>query len=589
VDLSHYLRGIGRRWKVILAAVLVALAVGWYLSPDETAPAPRSTVYEATTYLLSSAESADVRAGSNLQTVAALATLGEVPRRVAQEIDYEGDPSTLAASVTVEPDETTQLLSITATAETAPRAKLIADTFAEQLLALLSERTEVRVDALAQELERLDREIARLDALLPDARTEVGTRESPAPEVDPEEAEEQARLQQELSQLQFERQFAQTEYSQLASGTGGNLAGFDVVEEASAMPLDSGEGLQAPRARGVRLLIAAAIGLLLGLAIALLLERIDTRLRTKPATEEAYGLPVLAVIPTVGRKRRDTIVTETAPRGAAANSFRLLEAALQLGRQDSSVHVAGNGKGGGPRTILVTSGEPREGKSTVVANLAVAFAEVGKRVVVVCCDYRHPTLHATFGVEHEFGLTDALEAEAGTDLEPLIQDTAIERVRVLATGRVPSRPGMLFGSERVRQVLASLRSVADVVLIDTAPVLAASDWTQLLPQVDAVAVVARAGKTDAGSARRTAEVLLLLQAPVVGVVLNAVPRGLIRQATDRSWYRYQEPERRARAVESETPGEDGVTVDGTVTANENGGAAKQDEGIPHLARPGRED
>jgi capsular exopolysaccharide synthesis family protein len=589
VDLSHYLRGIGRRWKVIIAAVLVALAVGWYLSPDDTAPTPQSTMFQATTYLLSSAESADVRAGSNLATVAALATLGEVPRRVAQEIDYEGDPTTLASSVAVEVDETTQLLSIAATAQTAPRAKEIADTFAEELLALLSERTQIRVDALAEELERLDRQIAQLDAQLPDARTDIGTRESPAPEVDPEEAEEQARMQQELTQLQFERQFVQTEYSQLASGSGGNFAGFDVVEEATAAPVDTGASLQAPRSRGIRLLIAAAIGLLLGLAIALLLERLDTRLRSKSATEEAYGLPVLAVIPTVGRKRRDTIVMETAPRGAAANSFRLLEAALQLGRQDAA-HVAGNGKGGGPRTILVTSGEPREGKSTVVANLAAAFAEVGKRVVVVCCDYRHPSLHATFGVEHEFGLTDALEAEPGTDLEPWIQATAADGIRVLATGRVPSRPGMLFGSDRVRQVLASLRSVADVVLIDTAPVLAASDWTQLLPQVDAVAVVARAGKTDAGSARRTAEVLLLLQAPVVGVVLNAVPRGLIRQATDRSWYRYQEPERRAQAVsQAEATEPDAVTVDGAEAATENGGPAKKDEGIPHLARPGRED
>jgi Mrp family chromosome partitioning ATPase len=148
---------------------------------------------------------------------------------------------------------------------------------------------------------------------------------------------------------------------------------------------------------------------------------------------------------------------------------------------------------------------------------------------------------------------------------------------------------MLFGSDRVRQVLASLRSVADVVLIDTAPVLAASDWTQLLPQVDAVAVVARAGKTDAGSARRTAEVLLLLQAPVVGVVLNAVPRGLIRQATDRSWYRYQEPERRAGAAPATETDEPDALVDATVAASENGGAANEDEGIPHLARPGRED
>jgi capsular exopolysaccharide synthesis family protein len=202
----------------------------------------------------------------------------------------------------------------------------------------------------------------------------------------------------------------------------------------------------------------------------------------------------------------------------------------------------------------------------MVANLAATFADVGKRVVVICCDYRHPSLHATFGVEHEPGLTDALQGESVADLDSLIQDTAIERVRVLATGAVPDKSGSIFGSDRIRQVLAGLRSVADVVLIDTAPVLAASDWTQLLPQVDAVVVVARAGRTDAGSARRTAEVLQLLQAPVVGVALNAVPRGLIRQATDRSWYQYQEPERRrprsgdGHAVER--PAEPVMVVDG---------------------------
>jgi hypothetical protein len=134
-------------------------------------------------------------------------------------------------------------------------------------------------------------------------------------------------------------------------------------------------------------------------------------------------------------------------------------------------------------------------------------------------------------------------------------------------------------------MLAALRASADVVLIDTAPVLAASDWTQLLPQVDAVVVLARAGKTDAGSARRTAEILSLMQAPVVGVVLNAVPRGPIRQAADRSWYRYQEPERRRdRSARGE---EDLETSDAVVdtSPSENGDGAKQDEGIPHLVRP----
>jgi capsular exopolysaccharide synthesis family protein len=272
--------------------------------------------------------------------------------------------------------------------------------------------------------------------------------------------------------------------------------------------------------------------------------------------------------------------------------FRLLEAALQLGRQDGALHASGNGKGAAPKTIVVTSGEPREGKSTVVANLAATFAEVGKRVVVVCCDYRHPTLHATFDVEHEPGLTDALEEGGGVDLDGLIQDTAIEGVRVLATGAVPDKPGTLFGSERVRQVIAGLRSIADVVLIDTAPVLAASDWTQLIPAVDAVVVVARAGQTDAGSARRTGEVLLLLQAPVVGVVLNAVPRGLIRQATDRSWYRYQGPDpRRSRSPERHEPAAAAVEVhDHDGAGRENGGPpGRSDEGIPQLARPSSED
>jgi capsular polysaccharide biosynthesis protein len=323
VDLTQYLQGIGRRWKVIVAAVIVALAVGWYLSPEETVAAPRSTSYQATTYLLSTGVSVDVRSGaSNIDTVATLATLGEIPRRVAEAIDYEGDPRTLVSNVTIEPDESTQFLTITARAETAPRAKLIADTFADELLGFLRERSEARVEELQQELDRLDRQIARIDAQLPDGRTgTTGTRDEPAADTTGgEDAQQQANLQQELERLQFDRQFVQTEYSQLVSGTGGDLAGFEVVEPAVATPIGTDEGLQAPRSRSIRLLIAAAIGLLLGLALALVLERLDTRLRTKSATEEAYGLPVLAVIPTIGRRRRGTLVTETAPRSAVGNA-----------------------------------------------------------------------------------------------------------------------------------------------------------------------------------------------------------------------------------------------------------------------------
>jgi capsular exopolysaccharide synthesis family protein len=222
----------------------------------------------------------------------------------------------------------------------------------------------------------------------------------------------------------------------------------------------------------------------------------------------------------------------------------------------------------------------------VVANLAATFAEVGKRVVVVCCDYRHPTLQATFGVGLEPGLTDLLEGD--TVLGSALQDTAIERVRLIATGAVPARAGELFGSDRARELLEHLRAIADVIVIDTSPVLAASDWTQLIPWVDAVLVVARSGKTDAGSARRTAELLGLLKAPVVGATLNDVSPGIIRQASDRSWYRYQAPDR-GRAIAPRTNGAGPVVVVADVNgdaAHDNGGPSNPNEGIPHLARPG---
>jgi capsular exopolysaccharide synthesis family protein len=586
VDLRQYVRGIGRRWKTIVACLIVALGVGWVVSPQDTVAAEPTTSYSATAYLLTSSSGVSFRESSSLGTAALLATLGEVPRMVAEEIDYEGDPTELAAGVQAVPDTTTQILKITATAHTEARAELLANTFAEQLIQYLGDRTSRQVDDLRQQIEQLDRKISRLSAQAPDPReagVDTHDESSPSPEAGGQPSGTD--IQTQIEGLTSQRQQLQTELTSLSAGGGDNLAGFEIVERATATPTAVGaEGLQPPRSRSIRLLIAAAIGLLLGLALALLLERLDTRIRTKQSAEEAYGLPVLAIIPTIGRRRRGRILADVAPRGPAANAFRLLAAALQFGWQGGP---SSNGDGGASQTLLVTSGEPREGKSTVAANLAATFAEVGQRVIVLCCDYRHPTLHATFGVDHQPGLIEALEDEGELDLDSLLQNTAIEGVRVLATGRVPNNAGALLASERMGDLLARLDKLADVVVIDASPVLAASDWTQLIPRVDEVIVVARAGRTDAGSARRTAEVLTLLKAPVMGVVLNGVPTGLVRQAADRSWYRYQAPDRSRSARRTEASR--GVTVlpeaNGDASQADNGASPKSDEGIPHLARP----
>jgi capsular exopolysaccharide synthesis family protein len=587
VDLTQYLAGIGRRWKVIVACLVVALAVGWFLSPDEEAPvAHGGTSFQATTYLLSTTSGFGVRGGSSIDTVAALATLGEVPRRVAEDIGYQGDPATLATTVRAEPDDTTQLLKLTATASTAPRAKLVADTFAQELVGFLSDRANAQVQSLRHQLDRLDQRIARLTAELPPQTQDTSGTHVTIPSPSPGTETNTAQIQAQLDALNSQRQIVQQQVTSMSTDSGGNLAGFEIVEPATAVPVAPDAGIQAPRSRTIRLGIAAAIGLLLGIALALLLERLDTRLRSKAAAEDAYGLPVLAVVPKIGRRRLGTVLTETAPRGPASNAFRLLAAALQFGWQEGPrPETSVDGPGSAPCVILVTSGEPREGKSTVAANLAASFAEVGKRVIVVCCDYRHPTLQATFGVTLEPGLTDLLEGP-GRDLESVLQETAVDRVRVIATGAVPARTGDVFGSDRVRDLFEQLRAAADVIVIDTSPVLAASDWTQLIPRVDAVLVVARSGKTDAGSARRTAELLGLLKAPVVGATLNGVSRGLIRQASDRSWYRYQAPDRgRTTSPKAETTPPVVVVSDTNGDPGRENGRDKSHEGIPHLARP----
>lgn len=573
MDASSYVRGFARRWKVILACVLVALAIGFVVTSGQSGSAPTTTQYQATTYLLGTSSSSSFRGDNNLTTVATIATLGVIPERVAEAIGYEGDPQDLAETVVVEGDENTGLLSIEALGTSAARAEELADTWAEELLGFLRDRNLEEVRRLRAQIRQLTQEIAELDAEL--EQPDEGSTD-----------EDKAGVQEERDTADLQLQALTQQYSQLAAETGGVPEGFEVIEPATAQEVSTDPGIQAPRSRLIRLLIAVIIGLLFGVGISLLLERFDTRIRTKEEAEESFGLPVLAEIPPISRRKRSGVVVDAFPRAPASNAFRLLAAALQFGRHDGSARdTESNGHPGSP-TILVTSSVPAEGKSTIVANLAATYADLGKRVVVVCCDFRHPTIHETLKVEQGPGLADALVAESQVPLEPLLQESRLDRVRVLATGHVPEKTGGLFGSPHVGQVLDALRSEADVVLIDTAPVLASSDWTQLLPEVDSVLVVARSGKTDRSDAARTAEILAILGAPVVGIAMN----GLARSPSRRDSYRYRYHREASTEPTDETSESADVSGNGAAgpaadTGAEQEGAESSRGGFPHLARP----
>jgi capsular exopolysaccharide synthesis family protein len=192
------------------------------------------------------------------------------------------------------------------------------------------------------------------------------------------------------------------------------------------------------------------------------------------------------------------------PRSAAAEAYRALAANIQFSSGDVQ------------HTIGVTSAAAGEGKSTTVANLAVALAEGGRRVIAIDADLRRPGLHTLFGVDNTEGLSSVLlEEQAHLPL----QETVAPGVRLLASGPLLANPLDALASRRLDQVLSQARALADFVLVDTAPAGVLADAAVVAPRLGGVLLVVSAGKTKRDAARRAREQLERVNANLLGVVL----------------------------------------------------------------------
>jgi capsular exopolysaccharide synthesis family protein len=202
------------------------------------------------------------------------------------------------------------------------------------------------------------------------------------------------------------------------------------------------------------------------------------------------------------------LVLLTDPHSAAAEAYRSLAANLQFAYADRQI-----------QTIGITSTAEGEGKSTTVANLALALAQSGRRVIVVDADLRRPGQHVLFGVKREEGLSTVL---LGDQPSLPLQDTPAAGVRVLASGPSPANPLEALASRRFDQVLALARAQADFVLVDTPPAGALADAAVLAPRLEGILLVVSAGHTKRDLARRAREQLERVNANLLGVVLTDV-------------------------------------------------------------------
>ncbi len=504
-----HLRALHRFWWVIVASILVAVGVAFVVTESGGGEAPHRTLYDATTKLYASESSGSglvVRDSlSNPAIVIEFLEEDEVASRVKDALDSPASLEQLTSMVVGTVAEGTGLLEITATSLDPDGAEELSRAFADALLARLSE---LRHEDNLVQAEQVKANIRDLNDQLDQAT----------------EGADQGTLTTQLTQ-------ARSQYRALVDPDVD--PGFKPLSTTTqAKPVQT-TGFEAPRSLTVRAGIAALLGLLGGVALALIMGRLDTRIRTKRGAEDSFGLPVLAEIPVLPRRARTQLIAHEEPTSRFAEGFRFLGAELVRGRRSAA---GGNGDDKAPRVIVVTSAGPGEGKTTVAANLAVALADMERRVIVLNCDLRRPRIHTLFDVQASPGLADVLDEDDGQPiLDRVAASTKVEGVRLVPSGRIRSQPTELLNSPGLRRLIAEARASADMVVIDTTPLLAVSDAAFIAPEADVVLLVARSGHTTVEVARRTSELLARLGCNTVGVALNRAAETILPKGY-RSYY-----------------------------------------------------
>lgn len=202
-----------------------------------------------------------------------------------------------------------------------------------------------------------------------------------------------------------------------------------------------------------------------------------------------------------------SLISMTAPKSPIAEQFRTIRTNIQFSSVDEEL-----------QTMIVTSSGPAEGKSTTTANLAVVFAQQGKRVLLIDADLRKPTVHYTFRTENHIGLSNVLTRQSS--LEEAVTITAQDKLWVLPSGPIPPNPSELLGSKGMKSLFEQAKEEYDVIILDTPPVLAVTDAQVLANLADGVVLVVSSGKTETDAAKKAKELLDSAKAKVLGVVLN---------------------------------------------------------------------
>jgi capsular exopolysaccharide synthesis family protein len=547
----EYLRILRRRWWVLLLATLLGFSVAFATQPSDKvpvtmAPAP---IYTASAMLISDPLGNQGSSfGVQWDKLSLLITKGDIPQTVERRLGTLRRPPTLSdalsqasngkgrgrrrgsprsvgfpfAQVTAQPDPSTGALAISAVSYDRLYAVQMANLFTTELLKYLNNVGEQKYNA---QLAGYDSLRTRLQASVSSLDAQIAASQ-PGSDTSALVSERDAASRQIDSTNQAAYQLSQS---------GPERPNLRVLEAASpARTLMVGGIASAPTiTKDQRTLIGAAVGFLLGLAGLLIFEFLNARIRDVSGTEAAARMPLVAEIPALKMSRADRfrVLTAEDPASLMAEAYRSLRTSIVAMWQRHPLAHGGAVDDGGHatpawrplRTLLITSPGPAEGKSVSAVNLAATFAETGASVIVIDADFRRPQLDRYFQRPAVPNLGDLGLDMTTTDFEAVLQDTDIPGVRFAASSPPKSSPGTAMAVAKAAVGIA--KELADIVVIDSPPLLLANDASDLSTFADATVLLVRAGWTRHKAVAGAADLLRRLEATTVGVVLVGAEHG----------------------------------------------------------------
>jgi len=343
------------------------------------------------------------------------------------------------------------------------------------------------------------------------------------------QATSQSRSEMELGIIQQELETTQQLYNTAIQGKKEfDVTGTEVPNNITiSTPARRAEIVGPPRVRNI--LIALMLSLAAGIGLAFLLDYLDDTLKSIEDVDRHIHLPTLALIPAPRAERRfalparhalaapgaaDPTATALAlieeKRSPVAEAYRHLRTSLLL-----------SSAGQPPKTVLVTSSQPSEGKTTTAVNTAVMLAQTGAEVLILDCDLRRPRIHAHFGLLNTRGVTNYLSGD--TNIGAIVQEyDKLPNLKIITSGPVPPNSAELLGSEEMRRLIALLSDNFTHIIIDSPPAISFTDASILSTMVDGVMLVVHGGRSSRAVVRRAKQQLLDVGAHIYGIVLNNV-------------------------------------------------------------------